>query len=102
MAVLKKAWMARQARAAGDQGTAALGPPCAVRRGSVAALYWLHSAGCLVSARAAMPMGAAQAAINSDEAKGAAHGGGTFLGILNFCHWHVGFGAKRQLSAVKN
>ena len=38
MAVLKKAWMARQARAAGDQDTAALGPPCAVRRGSVAAL----------------------------------------------------------------
>ena len=46
MAVLKKAWMARQARAAGDQETAAPGPPCAVRRGSVAALYRMDLVGC--------------------------------------------------------
>ena len=45
MAVLKKAWMARQARAAGDQDTAALGPPCAVRRGSVAVLCWVSRGG---------------------------------------------------------
>ena len=102
MAVLKKAWMARQARAAGDQDTAALGPPCAVRRGSVAVLCRIDLAGCAGSACAATPVDAAQAAINSDEATGLHMAEGKGVGIFNFCHRHVGFCAKRQLSAVKN
>ena len=84
MAVLKKAWMARQARAAGDQDTASLGPACAVRRGSVAALCRMDLAGCAGSAWAATPVDAALAAINGDEAKGAAHGGGHLLGDFEF------------------
>ena len=102
MAVLKKAWLSRQARAAGDQDTAALGPPCAVRRGSVAALCRMDLAGCAGSAWAATPVDAALAAINSDEATGLRMAEGMGVRISNFCHRHVGFCAKRQLSAVKN
>ena len=102
MAVLKKAWMARQVRAAGDQETAALGPPCAVRRGSVAVLCRMDLAGCAGSACAATPVDAALAAINSDEATGLRMAEGMGVRISNSCHRHVGFCAKRQLSAVKN
>ena len=102
MAVLKKAWMARQARAAGDQDTAALGPPCAVRRGSVAVLCRMDLAGCAGSAWVATPVDVALAAINSDEATGPRMAEGMGVRIFNFCHRHVGFCAKRQLSAVKN
>ena len=102
MAVLKNAWMARQARAAGDQDTASLGPACAVRRGSVAALCRMDLAGCAGSACAATPVDAARAAINSDEATGLRMAEGMGVGIVNFSHRRVGVCAKRQLSAVKN
>ena len=97
MAVLKKAWMARRGRTVGGQHKAAAGPP-----GQCSRPCGVFLASCAQSNWPVAPVDAARAAINSDEAGKPVPLAGTVAGNFLFCHRHVGFGANRQLSEVKN